>query len=331
MKNLLKNSIILTIFTIILLVIPKDSNAAGLAVSVNNKNPEVGTSINLTIGNGIGGRVKIVSSNPNVISVPSSEFVDYNSKTISLNAKSAGTTTITVTAVDVVTTEENPKEVTGSSSVTVTVKEKQVPVQTPQEQTPPQKNNGENSKPNASTKTPASNKNNTDKTKTQNVEETIIEEEATPQFGMNSLLIKAVKENGENEEIEYTPTFNIDVYEYSCNVSSDVQDVNVITEAGEYNEFVKIEKPENLNAGENIIKINMSKDDKNITYIIKVFKDEKVEEIKEPEQAKDSEKLIIFTIPQFVTILLAVCIIEGVLLKMPWKKIIYTRKNKFNK
>lgn len=330
MKNLFRYSIILIIG---ILIISTRSNAAGLSVSVNNKNPEVGTSINLTIGNGIGGRVKIVSSNSNVVSVPASEFIDYNSKTISLSAKAAGTTTITVTAVDVVTTDETPKEVTGSSSVTITVKEKPAPVQTPPQKIEPSQNNGgnSNSNQNSSTKTPASNKTNTDKTKTQNVVETIIEEEAEPQFGINSLLIRGIKTNEETEEIEYTPTFNIDVYEYSCNISNDVEDINIITEAGKYNEFVKIEKPENLNAGENIIKITMSKDDNNITYTIKAYKEEKVEEIKEQEEIKKSDKLIYFTIPQFVMILLAVCIIEGVLLKMPWKKIISASKNRFNK
>ena len=48
MKNLFRYSIILIIG---ILIISTRSNAAGLSVSVNNKNPEVGTSINLTIGN----------------------------------------------------------------------------------------------------------------------------------------------------------------------------------------------------------------------------------------------------------------------------------------
>lgn len=145
---------------------------------------------------------------------------------------------------------------------------------------------------------------------------------------MNSLILNGIKENGEKQEITFEPTFNIDTYEYSCNVSSDIKDIEVLTEAGEYNDYVKIEKPESLADGENIIKITMSKDDINLTYTIKINKEiknveETTQELNEKEkQSKINKNVITLSVTQFVLILLTICIIEGVLLKMPWKKLL---------
>ena len=88
---------------------------------------------------------------------------------------------------------------------------------------------------------------------------------------MNSLILNAIKENGEKQEITYSPTFNIDTYEYSCDVDSDIKDIEVLTDAGEYNEYVKVEKPDTLSFGENVIKVTMNKDDLSLTYTIKIW------------------------------------------------------------
>lgn len=314
----------------IVLFIPNTIKAAkGLTVSVSNKNPEVGNTFTLTVGSGVGGRISMKSSNPSVVSVTETQSIKYDSETFTLTAKSAGTTTITVTAVDLATTDPVPVEVTGSKSVTITVKEKQKPATEP----PSNSNNSNNNNNNSSNKTPASNKPNTNKDKVKDVKETEQEEEATPQFGMNSLMLTGVKENGEKQEIAFTPTFNIDTYEYTCNIASDIKDIEVATEAGEYNDYVKIEKPETFVEGENIIKITMSKDDQNLTYTIKVIKETSTEMVQEVEneeikQQNNQSATITFTIPQFIGVIIAICLIEGVLLKMPWKKLCGKRKEK---
>lgn len=314
----------------IVLFIPNTIKAAkGLTVSVSNKNPEVGNTFTLTVGSGVGGRISMKSSNPSVVSVTETQSIKYDSETFTLTAKSAGTTTITVTAVDLATTDPVPVEVTGSKSVTITVKEKQKPATEP----PSNSNNSNNNNNNSSNKTPASNKPNTNKDKVKDVKETEQEEEATPQFGMNSLMLTGVKENGEKQEIAFTPTFNIDTYEYTCNIASDIKDIEVATEAGEYNDYVKIEKPETFAEGENIIKITMSKDDQNLTYTIKVIKEASTEMVQEVENEENKQQnnqsaTITFTIPQFIGVIIAICLIEGVLLKMPWKKLCGKRKEK---
>ena len=314
----------------IVLFIPNTIKAAkGLTVSVSNKNPEVGNTFTLTVGSGVGGRISMKSSNPSVVSVTETQSIKYDSETFTLTAKSAGTTTITVTAVDLATTDPVPVEVTGSKSVTITVKEKQKPATEP----PSNSNNSNNNNNNSSNKTPASNKPNTNKDKVKDVKETEQEEEATPQFGMNSLMLTGVKENGKKQEIAFTPTFNIDTYEYTCNIASDIKDIEVATEAGEYNDYVKIEKPETFVEGENIIKITMSKDDQNLTYTIKVIKETSTEMVQEVEneeikQQNNQSATITFTIPQFIGVIIAICLIEGVLLKMPWKKLCGKRKEK---
>lgn len=328
-KKTIQLATIIMIISIVLFIPSTIKAAKGLTVSVSNKNPEVGSTFTLTVGSGVGGRISMKSSNPSVVSVTETQSIKYDSETFTLTAKSAGTTTITVTAVDLATTDPVPVEVTGSKSVTITVKEKQKPATEP----PSNSNNSNNNNNNSSNKTPASNKPNTNKDKVKDVKETEQEEEATPQFGMNSLMLTGVKENGEKQEIAFTPTFNIDTYEYTCNIASDIKDIEVATEAGEYNDYVKIEKPETFVEGENIIKITMSKDDQNLTYTIKVIKEASTEMVQEVENEENKQQnnqsaTITLTIPQFIGVIIAICLIEGVLLKMPWKKLCGKRKEK---
>ena len=145
-------------------------------------------------------------------------------------------------------------------------------------------------------------------------------------------MVNAINENGEKQEITFNPTFNIDTYEYTAEVENNITDIEVVTEAGEYNDYVKIEKPESLKVGENIVKITMQKDDMSITYTIKVNKKEAetVETVSDGIVPSDNKEkaLITFTIPQFIAIILAICLIEGLLLKLPWKKIIKSCKRR---
>lgn len=330
-------SILIVLIAMMMLFVPKTFGAS-LTISASNSNPTVGDSI--TVGSGVGGKVSLSSSNPRVISVSSSMFIDYNSASFSVKANSAGSCTITVTAVDLVSTDAEPVEITGSKSITINVKEKQVEAPSDGKQSGSGDSSGTNSgnsnKGNSNSggsNQSASNKPNTNKDVVKDVEETEQEEEATPQFGMNSLMLNAVDEEGNKQEIAFKPTFNIDTYEYTAEIESNIVDVDVLTEAGEYNDYVKVEKPESFNSGENIIKITMQKDDMSLTYTIKVNKkesEETVETVSDAVVESENKKqtLITFTIPQFIAVILTICLIEGLLLKLPWKKMIMACKRR---
>ena len=332
-------SILIVLIAMMMLFVPKTFGAS-LTISASNSNPTVGDSITITVGSGVGGKVSLSSSNPSVISVSSSMFIDYNSASFTAKANSVGSCTITVTAVDLVSTDAEPVEITGSKSITINVKEKQVEAPSDGNQSGSGDSSGTNSgnsnKGNSNSggsNQSASNKPNTNKDAVKDVEETEQEEEATPQFGMNSLMLNAVDEEGNKQEIAFTPTFNIDTYEYTAEIESNIVDVEVLTEAGEYNDYVKVEKPESFNAGENIIKITMQKDDMSLTYTIKVNKkesEETVETVSDAVVESENKKqtLITFTIPQFIAVILTICLIEGLLLKLPWKKMIMACKKR---
>lgn len=332
-------SILIVSVAMIILFMP-NAYGASLTISASNSNPTVGDSITITVGSGVGGKVSLSSSNPSVISVSSSMFIDYNSASFTAKANGVGSCTITVTAVDLVSTDAEPVEITGSKSITINVKEKQVEAPSDDNESSNGGSNGTNSENSnkennnsGGSNLSASNKPNTNKDAVKNVKETEQEEEATPQFGMNSLMLNAVDENGEKQEITFTPTFNIDTYEYTAEIESNIVDVEVLTEAGEYNDYVKVEKPESFNAGENIIKITMQKDDMSLTYTIKVNKkesEETVETVSDAVLESENKKqtLITFTIPQFIAVILTICLIEGLLLKLPWKKMIMACKRK---
>ena len=335
---------ILVLLAMLMATYPTKSNGAkGLTITPSNNNPTIGDTITLKIGNGIGGRVRIECSDQSVLSIDTgSIFIQYDSTTITAKANKEGSAKITVTAENLATTDAKPVPVTGSKSVTINVKAKET--SSASGETSGGSNNTGNSNSNSGnsgktnssssgSKTSASNKPNTNKEAVKDVKETEQEEEATPQFGMNSLMLNAVNENGEKQEIAFNPTFNIDTYEYTAEIESNIVDVEVLTEAGEYNDYVKVEKPESFNAGENIIKITMQKDDMSLTYTIKVNKKEREETVETVSDAvleseNKKQTLITFTIPQFIAVILTICIIEGLLLKLPWKKMIMACKRK---
>ena len=339
-----KLSIIILIITIFMILPSVVKSANGLTLTPSNANPTVGDTITLTIGSGVGGRVRVESSDQNILSVNTKSIsIAYDSTTITAKANSVGKVTITVYAEDLATKDVPPVDLTGTTkSITINVKAKET--SSGSGETSGGSNNTGNSNSNSGnsgktnssssgSKNNASNKPNTNKDAVKDVEETEQEEEATPQFGMNSLMLNAIDENGEKQEMVFTLTFNIDTYEYTAEIESNIVDVEVLTEAGEYNDYVKVEKPESFNAGENIIKITMQKDDMSLTYTIKVNKkesEETVETVSDAVVESENKKqtLITFTIPQFIAVILTICLIEGLLLKLPWKKMIMVCKRR---
>ena len=297
---------ILSFISIIsILLLQTKVEAAGLGVSANKKEVTVGESFTVTIS-GVYGKVTISGSNVQ-LSPSGTQFVD-GSLSITATTKSEGTASVNVTAVDIVTTGANPQEVTGSKSVSVTVKAKETPkpVEQPQTTTTTTK-----------TTTTTNNKKTTTtpkKTETKKTEvvETHEEEEATPQLGIASLKVIGVKENGEEVEIPLDKEFDINTFEYACKVEGDISTVKIQKEAYEYNDLVQIiglEEP--LKLGENVITLKLAKDDKEVSYVIHLTKEQPQEEVKEvtaepEEEQKKEQAMVSMPVVWFVLLELAI-------------------------
>lgn len=98
--------------------------AASYDVTVTSKTVTVGNSVTLTIkGNDLAGRFDLSSSNSSVASLSNNSlFIDNNSTSITITAKSVGTTTITIIPTDVTAYDNNT--ITGNKTITITVKDK---------------------------------------------------------------------------------------------------------------------------------------------------------------------------------------------------------------
>ena len=118
------------LFTLVsMLIFNMNVFAASYEISVTSTSVTVGNTITLKIkGTDLAGRFNISSSNTGVLTLSESKvWVDNNTASVKITTKKVGTAKITVTASDV--TAGSGSAVTGSKSVTITVKE--VPVVTP--------------------------------------------------------------------------------------------------------------------------------------------------------------------------------------------------------
>lgn len=98
--------------------------AASYDVTVTSKTVTIGNSVTLTIkGNDLAGRFDLSSSNSSVASLSNNSlFIDNNSASITITAKSVGTATITIIPTDVTAYDNNT--ITGNKTITITVKDK---------------------------------------------------------------------------------------------------------------------------------------------------------------------------------------------------------------
>lgn len=124
--------------------------AAGYDVSVTSNTIIVGNSVTLKISaNDLAGRFDFSVSNSSVINMSSSSvFLDNDSKSITITAKSAGTSVITITPTDA--TSYDGDAITGNRTITITVNNK--PTSNP--------NTGGNSSGTSNTSTPVKKSNN---------------------------------------------------------------------------------------------------------------------------------------------------------------------------
>lgn len=316
MKTIRNLSLIAIIF-IMAILINTNVYAAGIGMSINKSSAYVGDSFSVTIS-GINGKVKI-SGNSNIsLSTSGTQWVE-GSMTITGTTKSEGTGTITVTPIDASTTGADPVEVTTGASKNIKITKKQE--QTPQQpQTPP-----------TTTTNKTSNKDNNKKDK-EKVTETKEKEEATPELGIHLLKLIGVKENAEEVEIALDKEFNIKTFDYLCNVENDVKTLKIEKEAYEYNDIVQISGlDEELKVGENIITLKLSNKGKDVTYTIKVTKQEKQEtnETKlisaEPEERK--EMIVSIPLVWFILLELAIVVVSVTVTILVLK---YLKTNRYN-
>ena len=262
MKKIVRNLILIIIFSAIAIASNSKVYAAGIKMSINKTSAYVGDSFSVTIS-GINGKVKI-SGNSNIfLSTTGTQWVD-GSMTITGTTKSVGTGTITVTPIDVSTTDKEPQEVTTTASKSIKINEK--PADT---------------KPDTTTQTNKTTTTKTENKKTEKAKEKVVEtkekEEATPELGIHSLKLIGVKENGEEVEVSLDKEFNIKTFDYTCDVANDIKTLKIEKEAYEYNDLVQISGlDEELKVGENTITLKLSKNGKEVAYNIKVTKEEKL-------------------------------------------------------
>lgn len=119
MRKFLARTITLIVFALVFL--NSTVLAAGLEISASTKTVTQGGSVTITVNaSDLIGRFSITSSNGNVLSGgTSSEWIENGSKSYRFTAKSVGTATITVNALDVSST--SGQKFTGSKSIKINV------------------------------------------------------------------------------------------------------------------------------------------------------------------------------------------------------------------
>lgn len=298
-KCLYKIVFIIIILIGILLVIQTKSNAA-VSMSISSSNevaPNGSFKVTISVKGGAG-YVNISASNGTISS--KREWIDNSS--ITLNCVAGNSGEVVIKADGLIGDYETEEDVKKSTSTRTKIKVPQ-PTET-KPQTP---------------ETPTTNKTTTTKTenkKAEKVKEKVVEtkekEEATPELGIHFLKLIGIKENGEEVEVSLDKEFNIKTFDYSCNVANDIKTLKIEKEAYEYNDLVQISGlDEELKIGENIITLKLASNGKEVTYTIKVTKEEKVDTDEtrlisaEPEERKE----ILVSIPLIWFILLEVLIV----------------------
>lgn len=120
--------ILISTFVLLLFMIHTTSNASGkFSASASKTTVTVGDTFTITVSaSGAAGTYEVSANNSNVSvqSGDTSGFIDGSSSSITYKANSAGTVTITAKATDMTDLEDDTKQVTGSKTFTITVKEK---------------------------------------------------------------------------------------------------------------------------------------------------------------------------------------------------------------
>lgn len=244
MKSKVKNKFIYVVLCLLLIVFtfPCHIFAAGsFSVSAGATSLNTGGSTTVTIStSNCAGAFSVISSNPGVANVSTSSIWVDGSATITVSTGSAGSATITVTAVDVSDTDIN--EVTGSKFVTINVTE-------PAPVTPPQTNTNNNSNTNNNYNTNNNKNNNTTKDSNTYLSYLEISEE-----GMSPSFVKT-KTN------------------YAVNVGLEVNEITINADTESSTSYYYVEGNTNLVEGDNTVSVVVvAENGSTRTYYITVTK-----------------------------------------------------------
>lgn len=117
---------------------------------------------------------------------------------------------------------------------------------------------------------------------------------------LNGLILKI----SDGYEIEITPQFDKDIFEYSCNIQNDIDKIDIEAVANDSDYYIEIIGNENLKEGQNEIIISVSKnDDEKTIYKINVNR-EKAMQLQETN--KNKYAYIIFIVIVFIILLLLI-------------------------
>jgi len=257
--------IILIITSILILLGITNAFAASGEFSLNKTSAtvEIGetTTFSITATN-CGGKFTITSSNTSVATVSSSdEWIENASKEITITAKAAGTTKITITADDVSSADE--EVVTGSKTITITVPEKKVEEDT---------NTGTGSSTNNNNQTPSTDTNTgTDNSTTETKKSS---EARLKKFGINP------------SEYDFSGfSKNPDKEEWNTVVPNSVTEVEVYAEPKDSKAKVTGDGKVTLNEGNNKIGVKVTAEDGTTKTYVLTIKRKTVEE----ENAENGE------------------------------------------
>lgn len=285
-------------------------NAASFGMSANKSGVNVGENVTISItGNGLTGRVNLSSTGGSLSS--NSIWIEGDSKSVTLSTSAAGNITVSASGV---LSDDDGNEKNYSKACTISVTEKQTTNTVTNESTT--KNNTSSTTKNTTTN---------NKVKTSVVEET---EEKT-QLGIYYLIVYAIDDNGQKSEISLDKTFDLNTFEYNCDVTSNIKKIEIAADAKDYNNLLVIEGADKeLSEGENIITLTVSQQDQNIKYTIKINKE--YANI-EPENTTTKKKSILdnkiampvvyFALIQAVIILLEIAVVY-IVIKRKTKKLI---------
>lgn len=325
MKKFFIKLSIVTFFCIMFLILVQiNSNAAvTMSVTPSTTTVEPGKTFSITVKvSGGAGYVNISATNA-TLSKTTSGWLDNSSETITCTAGNTDGKTISISVKGEIGDFETETDVIKSASTNIKIKKKEEVKQTTATTT----NNSSTNKQNTTTSTPK-------KQTTIPKVETKTEEKKEDNFYISNVILKGIKENNEQVNIELSPGFNKNIYEYTCNVTEDVQKIEIEKEAGEYTNSIIVTGLEEIKEGENIIKLQLSAEDHEAKiYTIKVIKEKqeiietvgqseenKQEEIKENKETKMiSMPLWIFIIMQISIILVEVIIMYFIIAKNLFK------------
>ncbi len=257
-------------------------NAAGsVNVSTSNIALEEGKTITFTItADNSAGRVDISSTDTSVATVSTSSFfLDNNSTTITVNAKSSGAATIIVKLTDVATYDGD--ELTGSKDINVTVKSKK-------EKTPINTTG-----------------NNNDKKEEEKKEEV----KDTEQKEDNKIEPKIILNVVSFSIYGYSLDFDENVYEYDLDIDRNVSKIFIETTCNEC-EITGDKWVDISNSNQIIVNYKKETTEKNYTINLKKF-----DLLKEKESDKKDDKINIILLIVSIVLGLGVIVLLILLLK----------------